>query len=232
MSEEQTEIISGDAVTARVSVALAEFTKDRGAVLDQLSRVEVVDQDSYSRATSLMNLITKISNAIEKERKSLTGPLTAASKQIKGSFDAYREPLEVGKKEINAKLLKWHSEERKRREKEAAEERRKAEEAALEAAEKVKDPDVADVILDSVAEVRQDKIDGSAEIGSSHLATRWVGKVHDEKAILQAIINDELPLATISFSPAELNRFARKTEKEGVVHGVKIIKEESIRGRS
>lgn len=217
-----------------VNAAIADQIDKINSLVSQSKKAEITDQEGYSKGTSLLNLIKALKKSLDETRKNLGAPLRDATTKINAEFKPFIKSLDEAGSAVSDKMLQWSKDERKRREEAAKKEQEEREQKALEMAEKVEDEDTQDMIMESVTEtqVKAEKIDGSALIGSSHIRKSWTGRVYDEKRVLKAIIDGDVPMAVISFNKAVLNRYAKDHGKEEVVNGIKCEAKEQIATRS
>ena len=117
-----------------------EWVQKRDELIREAQGITVENGTQFEAASELLRMITKVSNALEKQRKDFVKPFNAASKGIKKAADEARQPLEVVKSEVNKKVSAYAAEQRRIE----AEERKKAEQKAQEeAARKAAEQEVA-----------------------------------------------------------------------------------------
>jgi vacuolar-type H+-ATPase subunit H len=91
-------------VTSEVTIR-SEWMEERDRLVALSSGIAgIACQDSFSAGGELLKKITKTSNVLEKMRKELTDPYTAAAKIIKSAADKAREPLEAAKDRLQSML--------------------------------------------------------------------------------------------------------------------------------
>lgn len=102
-------------------------------LLAQTPRVEVTDQETYTKAGDLLKLIKSSRKKLDDVRKELTGPVDKALKAVNKYFreTAFNE-VDAAERAVKAKMAEWYREEERRKAEEA---RRAAEEAERQALE-------------------------------------------------------------------------------------------------
>lgn len=109
---------------------------DRGvALVDQVSRVVVEDDEALSKAGDLYKLIGAVKSRLEAERKDRVSPLNDSVKAINNESKIYVGPLDEGRAILKKVMDQYVRERAERQRKEAEEVARKAEEEALRNAE-------------------------------------------------------------------------------------------------
>ena len=102
---------------AQMKASLGRYDGALAEILAQAQAVEVVDDESQSRAVGMTGQLKRLAKALEEDRKRLVGPLnntvkvvnnlaagykaklTTAEMGLKGKLDAYRDRQEVARRE-------------------------------------------------------------------------------------------------------------------------------------
>lgn len=115
---------------------LSSFRLRMSELLGQAERMEIVDQESYSRGGDLVKIISNDVRALDEARLEQTEKPREYVSWVNAEFKKITGPLNAAASAAKAKMKKWADEEAARRAEEERVAREKAEAAALAAAEK------------------------------------------------------------------------------------------------
>lgn len=215
-----------------VSVNEQTLLQRISSVTEQVSRVEIKDDDDFAKGGTFIKAVRNLKKEIDDERKLLVDPLNDEVKLINARFKERTGVIDSAVATVQPKLDAYLREKEKARQLAIAEERAKREAEALANATQLEAQgatQAADLALQQGMQktaAEKQKLGATSEYGVTTSATEtWSGEEADVIEILKAVINGDLPLATVSISKAQLNTFAREKKQEGVFCGVKIVRQ-------
>ena len=176
-----------------------QMKADGAALVAQARAFLVVDEASClaaDQAASLCDQRAKNGKArLEKTRKSMYD----AYQNVLDLIKEVAGPFEAARKIFNDKIYSWRSEEKRRREAEAAKQReadkKRIEDERLKQAQKVSDagrPDLADKILDEKIIVPAPEPPKIESVAGSVMKENWKGRVVDESVLPREFMTPDL----------------------------------------
>jgi len=197
----------------------------------QVTRAEVSDDDSLSKAGDLYKIIGSQEKKSEDARKKLVQPLNLHVKWINNQFKPLTERLKLIKNSLKGKMDIFVAEKTRIEQEQAEAARKAAEEEALQRAaelEKQGQAEVADKVIEAAAELPSTvpkSAPARGDYGSTTSArTDWKAEIVDIKAFLQAIIDGHIPEDYIEIKQSKLNSLATAKKVEKTNFGIKIFK--------
>jgi len=197
----------------------------------QVTRAEIVDEDTNAMGGDLYKIITNQINKSEDARKFLVQPLNDHVKTINAEFKPNKESLELLKKTLKDKLDAYAQKKQAEVDRVAKEEREAAEAAALERATEAEadgNKELANDIVEQAAELPDSKSKGEISRGdygsSTSTRTDWKGECVSVKELCAAIGRGDLPEDFITVNQARLNKFALDKKIEKTNFGIKLYK--------
>lgn len=116
-------------MNTEITAEVESFVKQQVAITDRVNVIEVTSDASAEAANDLLKLMRSASNVLEDKRKELTGPLLESKRRIDGFFNQQIERLDLGVKQLKAKIGGYLESKRKAEEEAVA--KRRAEEEAV-----------------------------------------------------------------------------------------------------
>lgn len=231
--------VSPDLSIAPALEISAQLVPFHDAVLElegQGSRAVIDSQETFQRGTELLSICKQHVDQLETFRVTVKRPIDDYAKFIQALFKPLIDRLTVTQKGVGQKMLAFQKAERERLEELARAKRRQQEEEAVRLAQEREaqgDTKAAEAIMEAATMAPQPlaapRMATTSSLGHRTATTAtWRGEVADPMTLLRAILELKVPIDVINWSQAELNAVARKVKVEGVHHGIKVSKEESL----
>lgn len=198
---------------------------------DQISRVVICDDDSFSRGGTLIKAVRSLKKDVELERRAIVDPLNEEVKLINARFKEKTNMLDGVIKSVQPKLDSYLAEKERERQKQIAEERKLREEEALRRAEELEAQGASEASELALTQgtsktiAERQKLSATSEYGVTTSGTvNWSGEEANKREILKAVLDGVIDIDAVSISKAALNAFARNKQEEGVFHGIKVVR--------
>lgn len=209
------------------------------AMRETLDAMTVSTPEEAAQLTDLAKKIKTRMNVLDAKRKEATAPLRAMTEDINALFNPTINGLERALHTAKVKLTEYQREQKRLAEEARArelEELAKQEEEANKQAEQLRHYG-ADTEADALKKGIDKKLNRIAKPvktgsqrgseGSAHLITRWEAEVVDFKALIQAVLNGDMPENCLDVDFSALRDLARLGKEECTRHGVKFYKDVS-----
>lgn len=216
--------------------AQLQITKAEEA-LSRATAITVKTETDYNEAGDFIADLKSYKNALEKERKDITGPLDQAKKKIMAKFRPHVDNIDQAIRAINNKMTAYYREQETKRlkaEAEAAEkarkERERLEDRARKASEKGQE-EKAEALREQQANVAAKPVAPTAnkQTGSTTVVTTYKAEVFDKLSLIEAIAKGEQSMELVEINHVALNKMAAAQKDSLQVPGVRVRKEQSVR---
>ena len=196
-------------------------------IADQITRVEITDNETYTRAADLMKVNNSQMKAADDARKVLVQPLNAHVKFINDQFRPKTAKFTENKSNLQAKLDVWARAESARIAEEERIAREKVEAEALKAAtiaEDAGDSETAEAIVEQAAapEKKRSGVVGRSSMGTTASIKKvWGFEVEDVKALCTAIGRGEVPVDAVTPNSVWIRQYMNIHKENASIPGVK-----------
>lgn len=213
-------------------------------VVAEAQSLAVADLNDYALAGEFLAKVKILAKDVEDKRTSITRPMNEALRNVNEMFRSLSDPLYIAEKNVKGKMSAWYAEqerirvEAERRALAEARAKEEAERARLQkAAEKAEakgnaaraadlKQQAAEVYIAPQIEAEDHEIAAASSYGSVSMRKDIEVQVENPYAILEAVLNETLPMTFITIKEAEIKRYA-KASGIGVgsdkIPGVRII---------
>lgn len=195
----------------------------------------IFDEESMKIATDELNIMSKRLKEIEKVRKSITGPLDAAKKNIMGLFkpatEKYAESIAIVKDGIARYTIE--QEQKAAAARIEAERQAEAERKAFEEQAKQSDsPEQAEALLEAASMIVADAPAPVAKVKGVSTSKKWRGSVKDLAAFLRYAADHPELHGCVEVKQGALDRFIAATGGAIEIPGVEVSQSVIVSSRS
>jgi len=190
-----------------------DWYNNRDEILALSKEIVTVDSENYDLAANQLKAVTSASSEVEKIRKGLGAPYTAAAKKIKQVSDEARKPLEDEKSRLKA-MMGAHQEKIEKA-------RQLAEEEAQRQA--MANSELEDLLgLDGVVDMTQPAAVGPVTAKGS--AVTWTYQY-------EVVDMTKVPRAWLILDDRAVREYAREQKDNASIPGIKFTKKANVKSR-
>jgi len=197
----------------------------------QIKQLQVVDQESFDRANSLLKETKAKIKIFEDKLDPIKKKAYAAYKDVLDLIKELTDPLIKIQNILKGKIGPYLQEQERKRQEAIEKARKEAEEKRLKDAEVLEEQGLteeAEKLIDKRTRINTSEVAPKIDKGGTYTVTKWHAEVTDKAALIEAVATGRTDSEVLIPNMPHLNRLATIHKENMKIPGVKAVSEVSV----